>query len=107
MARYLAFLRGVNPMNAKTADLKRYFESAGFTEAKTVLSSGNLVFGASSSSEAVMGERLDRIECWSGNGVPCRLILDLDRAVKIGFEKEPNQALEPTPPSVTPRAGAR
>jgi len=30
--RYAAFLRGVSPMNAKMADLKRAFEAAGFTD---------------------------------------------------------------------------
>ena len=33
-------------MNAKMADLKRAFEAAGFTDVKTVLSSGNVVFDA-------------------------------------------------------------
>ena len=42
--RYAAFLRGVMPTNAKMPDLKRSFELAGFTDVKTVLSSGNVVF---------------------------------------------------------------
>jgi uncharacterized protein (DUF1697 family) len=46
MTRYVAFLRGVSPMNAKMPALKRSFEAAGFTEVKTVLSSGNVVFSA-------------------------------------------------------------
>ena len=46
MPRYVAFLRGVSPMNAKMAELKRCFEHAGFEEVKTVLSSGNVVFTA-------------------------------------------------------------
>jgi uncharacterized protein (DUF1697 family) len=46
MARYVAFLRGVSPMNAKMPELKRCFEAAGFTDVKTVLSSGNVVFDA-------------------------------------------------------------
>lgn len=44
MARYVAFLRGVSPMNAKMPDLKRSFERAGFRDVKTLLSSGNVVF---------------------------------------------------------------
>lgn len=44
--RYLAFLRGVTPQNAKMADLKRCFESAGFGEVRTVLASGNVVFSS-------------------------------------------------------------
>jgi hypothetical protein len=42
MRRYVAFLRGVNPMNAKMAELRRCFETAGFTDVRTVLSSGNV-----------------------------------------------------------------
>lgn len=68
MPRYVAFLRGVTPMNAKMPDLKRAFESAGFTNVKTVLSSGNVVFDTRSKSDASiarqaakgMAERLDR-----------------------------------------------
>jgi uncharacterized protein (DUF1697 family) len=44
MARYVAFLRGVSPMNAKMPELKRSFERAGFKDVKTLLSSGNVVF---------------------------------------------------------------
>ena len=44
MPRYVAFLRGVSPMNAKMPELKRCFEEAGFTGVRTVLSSGNVVF---------------------------------------------------------------
>jgi uncharacterized protein (DUF1697 family) len=46
MPRYAAFLRGVSPMNAKMPQLKAAFEAAGFTDVKTVLSSGNVVFDA-------------------------------------------------------------
>jgi uncharacterized protein (DUF1697 family) len=54
--RYAALLRGVSPMNAKMADLKRAFESAGFEDVKTVLSSGNVVFSAPDAPN----ERLER-----------------------------------------------
>lgn len=68
MPRYVAFLRGVSPMNAKMAELKRCFEGAGFTDVKTVLSSGNVVFDASAKSatrlardaEAAMAKQLGR-----------------------------------------------
>jgi uncharacterized protein (DUF1697 family) len=52
MARYVAFLRAVSPMNAKMPELKKCFESAGFSDVKTVLSSGNVVFSARKASEA-------------------------------------------------------
>jgi len=68
MPRYAAFLRGVMPMNAKMADLKASFEAAGFSDVKTVLSSGNVVFDARAAApaslelraEAAMKERLGR-----------------------------------------------
>jgi len=68
MPRYAAFLRGVSPMNAKMAELKSAFEAAGFTDVRTVLSSGNVVFSANRASEsalqrraeAAMGKRLGR-----------------------------------------------
>jgi len=54
MPRYAAFLRGVSPMNAKMPELKQAFELAGFTEVRTVLSSGNVVFDARRASEPAL-----------------------------------------------------
>ena len=48
--RYAAFLRGVSPMNARMPEVKRALEAAGFTDVKTLLTSGNVVFTASKSS---------------------------------------------------------
>jgi uncharacterized protein (DUF1697 family) len=59
MPRYVAFLRGVMPTNAKMADLKRAFEDAGFTNVRTVLSSGNVVFDARSASETALERRAE------------------------------------------------
>src|SRR5258706_5999590 len=68
MPRYAAFLRGVMPFNCKMPALKAAFEAAGFTDVKTVLGSGNVVFDARSTAEeavqlkaeAAMQERLGR-----------------------------------------------
>lgn len=60
MIRYAAFLRGVNPMNAKMPELKRAFEAAGFEEVKTVLGSGNVVFSAPRASEASLAKRAEK-----------------------------------------------
>jgi uncharacterized protein (DUF1697 family) len=59
MPRYVAFLRGVSPMNAKMPELRRCFEAAGFTDVKTVLSSGNVVFGARAASETALERRAE------------------------------------------------
>jgi uncharacterized protein (DUF1697 family) len=58
--RYAAFLRGVSPMNANMAELKACFESAGFRDVKTVLSSGNVVFGARAASETAVEKRAEK-----------------------------------------------
>lgn len=57
MPRYAAFLRGVSPMNARMPDLARCFEAAGFTNVKTVLSSGNVVFDSRASKAATLERR--------------------------------------------------
>src|SRR5204863_4424058 len=59
MPRYAAFLRGVMPVNAKMSDLKKAFEAAGFTDVKTILGSGNVVFGARAASEASLERRAE------------------------------------------------
>lgn len=43
-SRHIALLRGVSPMNLAMPDLKRALEAAGFTNVKTLLSSGNAAF---------------------------------------------------------------
>ena len=60
MPRYVAFLRGVSPLNAKMPDLKRSFEAAGFTEVRTLLSSGNVVFNSRASTEALLAKKAEK-----------------------------------------------
>ena len=60
MPRYVALLRGVNPMNAKMPELKRAFESAGFTNVRTILGSGNVVFDARAGAEAALERKAEK-----------------------------------------------
>jgi uncharacterized protein (DUF1697 family) len=60
MPRYVAFLRGISPMNAKMPDLKRSFEAAGFTDVKTVLSSGNVVFSARAAAASTLERKCEK-----------------------------------------------
>lgn len=60
MNRYVAFLRGVSPMNARMAELQRSFEHAGFGKVRTVLSSGNVVFDARAAAESALEGRAER-----------------------------------------------
>ena len=59
MVRYVAFLRAVSPMNAKMPELKKCFEAAGFSDVRTVLSSGNVVFSSRAASEAALERRAE------------------------------------------------
>ena len=51
MTRYLAFLRGVSPVNASMPALRAAFEAAGFGQVRTVLGSGNVAFDAPADDE--------------------------------------------------------
>ena len=59
MPRYVAFLRGVSPMNAKMPELKAAFEAAGFTNVKTVLASGNVVFDTRKAKDAALERKCE------------------------------------------------
>jgi len=59
MPRYVAFLRGVSPMNAKMPELKQCFESAGFEDVRTLLSSGNVAFSSKASKESVLARKAE------------------------------------------------
>jgi uncharacterized protein (DUF1697 family) len=59
-ARFAAFLRAVTPANCKMPALQRAFEEAGFTDVRTVLSSGNVVFDAPArSSEGALARKAE------------------------------------------------
>src|SRR2546427_12572855 len=47
------------PTNCKMPALKAAFEAAGFTDVKTVLGSGNVVFDARSSSEQLLQQKAE------------------------------------------------
>jgi uncharacterized protein (DUF1697 family) len=59
MPRYVAFLRAVSPTNASMPALKRCFEGAGYTNVRTVLSSGNVVFDARAISERALQSKAE------------------------------------------------
>ncbi len=59
MPRYVAFLRGVSPLNASMPALAACVEAAGFAHVRTLLSSGNVAFDARSLSCAALAGRLE------------------------------------------------
>ena len=60
MPRYVAFLRGVSPMNARMPELKKCFETGRFSDVRTLLSSGNVVFNARSSIAPPLERRAEK-----------------------------------------------
>ena len=60
MPRYVALLRGVSPSNCKMPRLKECFQSAGFGEVRTVLSSGNVVFDTDESTWAALEQKAEQ-----------------------------------------------
>lgn len=59
MSRFVAFMRGVSPMNCKMAELKRCLERSGFENVKTILSSGNAAFDARSRSVSALEKKFE------------------------------------------------
>jgi uncharacterized protein (DUF1697 family) len=98
MRRYVAFLRGVSPMNAKMPELKQCFEAAGFTDVKTVLSSGNVVFSARSSSEKSV-ERAAEKAITEGLGRSFLTIVRPVEALRAILEADPFGAFRLAPGS--------
>jgi uncharacterized protein (DUF1697 family) len=87
MPRYVAFLRGVSPMNCKMPALQRCFEEAGFDNVRTLLSSGNVAFDARASSlpkleqraQAAMASGLDQaFEAFVRPSAALQALLDAD-----------------------------
>ncbi|HWK37188.1 DUF1697 domain-containing protein [Sphingomonas sp.] len=62
MTRWAALLKGVNVGGNRRlpmADLRRFAEGLGFTDVKTLLASGNLVFSSDETSAAALESRLE------------------------------------------------
>jgi uncharacterized protein (DUF1697 family) len=62
VTRYIALLRGVNVggITVKSAPLAGVFRDLGFTEVRTVLASGNVVFETPSSNRAALKRRIEQ-----------------------------------------------
>ncbi len=59
MPRYVAFLRGISPVNATMPELQRSFERAGFTNVRTILGTGNVAFDARTASDGSLERRAE------------------------------------------------
>ncbi len=96
MPRYAAFLRGVSPMNAKMPELKACFEAAGFTDVKTLLSSGNVVFSARTTPPASL-ERKAEAAIEAGLGRSFLTIVRPIEALREILASDPYRGFRPAP----------
>jgi uncharacterized protein (DUF1697 family) len=63
VGRYVALIRGINVGRAKRiamADLRALVEGLGYTDVRTLLNSGNIVFSATTKAAADAGPRIER-----------------------------------------------
>src|SRR5215211_1594331 len=61
--RYAAFLRGINVgghRKIKMTDLARIFSEMGFTDVRTVIASGNVVFSSDEANETELTKKIER-----------------------------------------------
>jgi uncharacterized protein (DUF1697 family) len=99
----IALIRGINVGKAKRvamADLRKLVEKLGYTDVRTLLNSGNVVFKSSSSDTAKAGARIEKALI-DGTGVSARVLVvtaaDLAAAVKenplLKFADNPSRLL--------------
>jgi uncharacterized protein (DUF1697 family) len=98
MSKYAAFLRGINVggVTVKMDKLKKTFEALGFTDVKTLLASGNVLFAAPSASENTLVKKIEKkLETALGReiGVLVRKIEELQRLA----ETDPFAGIKVTP----------
>ena len=75
--RHIALLRGINVGKAKRvamADLRALLEKLGYTDVKTLLNSGNIVFTSTSNNTRAVGTRLEK-EIEAKLGVQARVMV--------------------------------
>jgi uncharacterized protein (DUF1697 family) len=111
--RYVAFLRGVSPMNCKMAELKRALEAGGFADVKTVLSSGNVVFSAPKATTRAIEKKVEAAIS-KGLGRPFSVLVRSVEALRELLASDPYESFElppeakrvvtflPEPPSSAP-----
>lgn len=84
MTRYIALLRGVNisgKNKVPMAELKKCFEALDFTEVKTCLNSGNVVFSCADANAVELTGRIERmIQREFGLDIPVFIILQEELA---------------------------
>ena len=94
--RFVAFLRGITPMNARMSELKAAFEDAGFGDVRTVLSSGNVVFSTRSKDAAALERKAEAAMQKSLGRTFFTLVRSVDE-LQVLLESDPFAAFELAP----------
>jgi uncharacterized protein (DUF1697 family) len=92
MARYIAFLRGINVggHQVKMGDLRRMFEALGLGEVATFIASGNVTFVYDEADAAALTERIEgHLRDMLGYEVPTFLRTDAELAAVARHEPFP------------------
>lgn len=102
MARYVAFLRGMNlgGRRIKNEELRAHFETMGFEEVATFRASGNVVFATSDEGEAKLAKRVEaELDEMLGYDVPV-FLRSIDEVAAIA-------AREPFDPRLVQASGGK
>jgi uncharacterized protein (DUF1697 family) len=95
MTKYVALLRGIGPgsPNMRNDKLRAFFEDLGFTNVKTVISSGNVIFESPS-------RNVKALESTIEEALPAKLgfhsttIIGSKKQLQELFDKNPFQGME-------------
>jgi len=96
---YVAFLRGINvsgKTRIKMADLKNVFESMGFTNVRTLLASGNVIFDSEDENEKFLTEKIESGLKKVFKRDIAVILRDIDHLKKLQSSK-PFEGIEVTP----------
>ena len=96
MRQYIAFLRGINGgLTLKMADLRQLFERLGFTNIKTVLATGNVIFEASQSNRMEIASQIERAIASAYNYETVAILYTRDKLGEL-VEADPFHGIAPS-----------
>lgn len=106
MARYVAFLRGINLGNRRMAmaDLKRAFEAAKFQNVATFIASGNVLFDSPAKDRTKLETAIEKL-LETRFGYPVDTFVRTQSEVVAAAEKKPFSTLEMTTETNTVHVG--
>ena len=96
MQQYIAFLRGINGgLTLKMAELRKLFESLGFTNIKTVLATGNVIFDTSQRDRMEIATQIERAIASTYNYETVAILYTKDELHDL-FEANPFHGITPS-----------